>query len=97
MRMQTKPQNLRPCWKNYSYSFGNKSAFETKKMKMVVKLKANVAVGGLKFPQLTRLGKVLDTDISVVTWNNMSEKQAESRSLIKSLIISEEKLIIITT
>lgn len=99
MRMQTKPQNLRLCWKNYSYSFGTKSTFETKKMKMVVKLKANVAVGGLKFPQLTCewLGQVLDTDISVVTWNNMSEKQAESRSLIKSLIISEEKLIIITT
>lgn len=38
-------------------------------MKMVVKLKANVAVGSLKFPQLTCewLGKVLDTGISVVT------------------------------
>lgn len=44
-------------------------------MKMVVKLKANVAVGGLKFPQLTCkwLGKVVDTSISVETRNNMSE------------------------
>lgn len=44
-------------------------------MKMVVKLKANVAVGGLKFPQLTCewLGKVLDTGISAETRNNMSE------------------------
>lgn len=53
MRIQTKPQNLRLCSKNYSDSFGTKSAFEAKKMKMVVKLKANVAVGGLTFPQLT--------------------------------------------
>lgn len=50
-------------------------------MKMVVKLKANVAVGGLKFPQLTCewLGKVLDTGISAETRNNMSETSWESQ------------------